>query len=320
MRQMRKNNIKKKRTSLNRKQSHVALRSLVIVPCFNEEITIASIVLKTKRHVDTVLVVDDGSSDSTVELAKEAGAVVLIHLKNKGKGAALKTGFKYALENKFDYIVTIDGDGQHNPDEIPLLLAAMKQNGHDIVIGTRFGPSTEMPSWRKVGKRVLDYATSFGSGGQVTDSQSGFRGFNKKAVESLVTRLNGSAFSAESEQLIKAHDLGLKVGNTRVACKYNGLETSTKSPASHGVSVLSYIIWMVAEKRPLLFIGVPGFILVIVGLFFGILTLQVYNQTHIFPISYAILVSILMIIGVLAMFIGLMLNVLPNILSKMQQH
>jgi hypothetical protein len=134
-----------------------------------------------------------------------------------------------------------------------------------------------------------------------------------------VTRLNGSAFSVESEQLIKAHDLGLKVGNTRVACKYNDLETSTKGPASHGVSVLSYVIWMVAEKRPLLFIGVPGFVLVLGGLFLGILTLQVYNQTHIFPISYAILVSILMIVGVLGMFIGLMLNVLPNILKRMQQ-
>jgi hypothetical protein len=199
------------------------------------------------------------------------------------------------------------------------LLAAMKKNGHDIVIGTRFGESTEMPPWRKVGKRVLDYATSFGSGGYVTDSQSGFRGFNRKAVENLVTQLNGTAFSVESEQLIKAHDLGLKVGKTRVACKYNGLETSTKSPTSHGISVLSYVLWMVAEKRPLLFIGVPGFIVVLLGLIFGIYTLQIYNQTHVFPIPYAILVSILLIVGVLAMFIGLMLNVLPNILRRMQQ-
>lgn len=316
---MKKNTNTNKRKSQNRKHTHSAIRSLVIIPCFNEEISIGSLVLKTKRFVDTVLVVDDGSSDSTVDIAKEAGAVVLSHPKNKGKGAALKTGFKYALESGFDYIVTIDGDGQHNPEEIPLLLAEIK-NGHDIVIGTRFGPSTEMPTWRKIGKRTLDYATSFGSGGQLTDSQSGFRGFNKKAVASLVSRLNGSAFSVESEQLIKAHDLGLNVGNTRVACKYNGLDTSTKSPASHGVSVLSYVIWMVAEKRPLLFIGVPGFVSVLVGLFFGILTLQVYNQTHIFPISYAILVSILLIVGVLAMFIGLMLNVLPHILKRIQEH
>jgi glycosyltransferase involved in cell wall biosynthesis len=294
-------------------------RCLVLIPCYNEQMTIGSVVLKTKRHIDTVVVVDDGSSDSTAEIAREAGAIVLSHPKNKGKSAAIKTGFKYALENGFDYVITIDGDGQHNPDEIPVLLTEMQNNSHDILIGTRFGPSTEMPAWRKIGKRVLDYATSFGAGGHLTDSQSGFRGFNKKAVEHLASRLDGGGFSVESEQLIKAHDAGLQIGNTRVACKYNGLETSTKNPTSHGMSVLSYVIWMVAEKRPLLFIGVPGFVLVLLGIFIGILTLQVYNKTHVFPISYAILVSIFLIVGVLAMFIGLMLNVLPNILKRIQQ-
>jgi glycosyltransferase involved in cell wall biosynthesis len=296
----------------------VPIRCLVLIPCYNEETTIGSLVLKTKHHVENVLVVDDGSTDSTSELAKEAGAIVLTHQKNKGKSAAIKTGFKYALQNKFDYVITIDGDGQHNPDEIPMILAEMQKNGYDIVIGTRFGPSTEMPFYRKIGKRVLDYTTSFGSGGNLTDSQSGFRGFNKKAVEYLAPRLNGEAFSIESEQLIKAHDFGLQVGNARVSCKYNGLETSTKNPTTHGVSVLSYVIWMVAEKRPLLFLGVPGFILVIIGLFFGIQTLQIYNKTHVFPIPYAILVAILLIVGILTMFIGLMLNVLPNVIKRIQ--
>jgi len=137
-------------------------------------------------------------------------------------------------------------------------------------------------------------------------------------VELLTSQLNGDAFSVESEQLIKAHGLGLRVGNTRVTCKYNGLQTSTKDPTSHGVSVLSYVIRMVAEKRPLLFIGFPGFILVLSGIFLGIHTMQMYNQTHKFLISYAILVSILLIIGVLAIFIGLMLNVLPNILKRIK--
>ncbi len=294
------------------------LRSLVLIPCFNEEVTIGSIVLKTRHYVDAVLVVDDGSTDSTAKIAKEAGAIVLSHIQNKGKGTAIKTGFTYALKHGFDYIITLDGDGQHNPDEIPIILSELRENGHDIVIGTRFGPSTEMPFYRKIGKRVLDYTTSFGNGGNLTDSQSGFRGFNKKAVTYLEPRLEGGTFSVESEQLIKAHDLGLQVGNTRVSCKYNGLETSTKNPTSHGFSVLSYVIWMVAEKHPLIFLGIPGFAFVLIGLFFGIRTLQVYNQTHIFPISYAILVSILLIVGILTMFIGLMFNVLPNVIKRVQ--
>ena len=292
-------------------------QTLAIIPCYNEEHTIGSVVLKTKHYVDKVLVVDDGSSDDTAKIAKEAGAIVITHETNKGKGNAIKTGFRYALAHGFDYVVTIDGDGQHNPAEIPLLIGNIMNNGHDISLGFRVGQDTEMPKWRKVGKRVLDYATSFGSGGFVTDSQCGFRAFNRKAVEGLTPMLKGNAFSVESEQLIKAHGLGLGLVNTNVTCKYNDLEnTSTKNPTSHGFSVLSYVIWLVAEKRPLLFIGVPGFVSIILGLILGILTLQYYNQTHVFLISYAILVSIFLIIGALAMFIGLTLSVLPRIIRQ----
>ena len=177
--------------------------TLAIIPCYNEEATIGSIVIRTKRHVDRVLVVDDGSTDDTVRIAKEAGATVISHKTNKGKSAGIKTGFKYALIKGFNYVVTIDGDGQHNPDEIPVVLGNLQNNGHDIILGVRYGDSTEMPLWRKFGKRVLDYSTSFGNGGHVTDSQCGFRAFNKKAIQGITPRLNGGEFSTESEQLIK---------------------------------------------------------------------------------------------------------------------
>ena len=294
-------------------------RTLALIPCLNEDQTIGSIVLKTKKHVDKVLVIDDGSSDDTARIAKAAGARVISHKKNYGKSVAIKTGFKYALKYNYDYVITIDGDGQHNPDEIPAILGNLMNNGYDVSIGYRLGENTEMPFWRKIGKRVLDYATSVGCGGRVTDSQCGFRGFNKKAVEGLFHKLNGGAFSVESEQLIKAHELGLGVVNTTVSCKYKDLDTSTKNPTSHGISVLSYVIWLVAERRPLLFIGVPGFIFVIIGLLFGILTLQSFNQTQVFIVGYAILTSIFLIIGVLGMFIGLMLNTLPRIIQKIRE-
>jgi hypothetical protein len=101
-----------------------------------------------------------------------------------------------------------------------------------------------------------------------------------------------------------------------VTCKYLDLETSTKNPASHGLSVLGYVIWVVAERRPLLFIGVPGLIAIIIGLALGIYTLQSYNQTHVFFIPYAIIVSILVIVGALAVLIGLLLSVIPNIVKR----
>ena len=291
-------------------------RTLAIVPCYNEGATIGSVVLKAKSHVDKVLVVDDGSGDDTAKVAKKAGARVISHKMNRGKSVAIKTGFKYALDKGYDYVVTIDGDGQHNPDEIPTVIEDILNNGSDISIGYRTGNGSEMPMWRRIGKRVLDYATGFGSGGHVTDSQCGFRAFNKKAIESLNQKLNSKKFSTESEQLIRAHEIGLKVSQKNITCKYKNLNTSTKDPVLHGFSVLSYIIWLIAEQRPLLFISFPGFITVLIGLFFGIQILQYYNQTQVFLISHAIFVSILLIIGILAMFIGLLLNVLPRIINK----
>jgi hypothetical protein len=131
--------------------------------------------------------------------------------------------------------------------------------------------------------------------------------------------LKGDAFSVESEQLIAAHELGLEMAHTNISCKYKNLDTSTKGPASHGFSVLSYVLWLVAERRPLLFIGTPGLILVIAGIFGGILTLQWYNQYHVFILSYALISSVLLILGALAMFMGLVLNVLPHIIKRAKE-
>jgi glycosyltransferase involved in cell wall biosynthesis len=270
MRQRRKKIEHETRTRLNPKTSPFAARSLVVIPCYNEETTIGSLVVQAKRFVDTVVVVNDGSRDRTAKIAHDAGAVVLFHPRNKGKGAALKTGFAYALEHDFDYVVTIDGDGQHNPGEIPAVLGNVMNNGHDISVGYRVGNNTEMPTWRRVGKRVLDYTTSLGAGGFVTDSQCGFRAFNKRAVALMTPKLRGNAFSVESEQLIRAYESDLKVVNTTVTCKYNGLDTSTKNPASHGLSVLAYVLWVVAKQRLLVFVGIFCFIFMIIGLISGI--------------------------------------------------
>jgi glycosyltransferase involved in cell wall biosynthesis len=291
-------------------------RSLAIIPCYNEEFTIASIIIKAKNFVDEVLVIDDGSTDDTAKIAKNAGAKVVSHRRNEGKTAGIRTGFTYALANNFDYVITLDGDAQHNPNEIPLLLNNLRNNGSDIILGIRFGKNTEMPLWRKFGKRILDYTTSLGNGGFVTDSQCGFRAFNRRAIENLVEQLNGKGFSVESEQLIRAHELGLNIGTNNISCKYKYLDTSTKGPTAHGFSVLSYLIKLIAIKRPLLFIGVPGFILVLMGLIFGIQTLQFYNQTNFFNIGSAILVSTFLIIGALGVFVGLILNILPNFLDQ----
>ena len=297
-------------------------RTIAIIPCLNEEATIGSVVLRARRYVDEVLVIDDGSIDDTKQIAREAGATVVSHKINKGKSAGIKTGFKYSLQKDYDFIITLDGDGQHNPDEIPEVLGPLLNgNNIDISLGIRSGKDTEMPMWRRVGKRALDYATSFGNEGFITDSQCGCRAFSKNAVRGIVTKLNGQAFSVESEQLLRAYELGFNIVNTNISCRYKNLDTSTKRASSHGFGVLGYIIWLVAEKRPLLFIGVPGFIFVMIGIFWGILTLQWYNQHGIFLISYALITIVFLIMGALAMFIALMLNTLPHIIKRtIEQH
>lgn len=295
------------------------MKILAAIPCYNEEVTIGSVVLKAKRYVDEVLVVDDGSIDDTARVAEEAGATVIKHEENKGKASAIRTAFRYALENDFDAVVTLDGDGQHNADEIPNLLKPVIDNKADIAIGFRFGRLTEMPLWRKMGKRVLDYATGVGAS-KITDSQCGFRVFNRKAIEKFARRLRGNGFSVESEQLVLANDYDLKIAEVRISCRYKHLrKTSKKSPFSHGPSVLSYVIWLIAERRPLLFIGVPGLALILTGLFFGYQTVRFYNKTNIFLISYALITAIFLIIGALAVLMSLLLNVLPHIIERARE-
>ena len=185
-------------------------RSLAIIPCYNEETTIQNIIKKTKKHVDEVLVIDDGSEDNTSKFAKAAGAKVISNKINRGKSAGIRIGFKYALQRNYDFVVTLDGDGQHNPNEIPELLNDVKNNGHDITLGTRWGDTTEMPHWRKLGKRILDYVTGIVNGGHITDSQCGFRAFNRKCLR-LFKDVNYRKFGLCTEFLFRAAHNGLKL-------------------------------------------------------------------------------------------------------------
>jgi len=285
------------------------MKTLAAIPCHDEGLAIGSVVLKTRKYVDEVLVVDDGSTDDTAEVAEEAGAVVVSHGVNKGKGSAVKTSLGYAAEYGFDALVLLDGDGQHDPGEIPGLLEPILNDAADLVIG--FRSSGQMPVYRRFGRAVLDHVT--GAGGAVTDSQSGFRALNRKAIQQLAGTLKKDDFSIESEMMRAAHDLNLRMAEVQIRCRYGDFDTSAKNPVSHGFGVLNSVVWLIAEKRPLLYIGVPGFIMCLVGVFFGIRLLQVYNQTRFFSLAYVMLVAIFLILGVLGLFMGLMLNVISRL-------
>ena len=208
---------------------------VAIIPAYNEEKALADVIGKTLEHVDEVIVVDDGSSDKTSEVAIEAGARVIKHSVNLGKGEALKSGFKAIGDDSI--IITIDGDGQHNPSEIPDLVRPIIEDGADLVNGSRYmnGPEENTPAYRRVGQKVLDIATNISAGTKVTDSQSGFRAFSPKSKN--VFRFKDTGIGIESEMLVDAAESGLKIVEVPITVRYD-LDGSTKDPITHGVGVL----------------------------------------------------------------------------------
>ena len=155
---------------------------LACFPAFNEEGVIGDLIKKTLPFVDSVVVCDDGSSDLTSKESKDAGAFVIRHSQNKGKGAALKSLFDFARHSNADVVVTIDGDGQFLPEEIVKISEPIKTKQFDVVIGNRFSYSQEMPSYRKAGNKFLDKITNLASELPFKDTQSGFRAYSKKAI------------------------------------------------------------------------------------------------------------------------------------------
>ena len=210
-------------------------RTVAIIPAYNEEDALADVIAKTSQYVDEVIIVDDGSSDGTAEVAIASGAKLISHSTNLGKGEALKSGFKAIDDDSI--VVTIDGDGQHNPDEIPNILRPIIEDGADLVNGSRYmnGPEENTPAYRRVGQKVLDIATNISAGTKVTDSQSGFRAFSPRTKG--VFRFKDTGFGIESEMLVDAAEAGLKIVEVPITVRYD-LDGSTKDPVTHGVGVL----------------------------------------------------------------------------------
>ena len=179
---------------------------IAVIPAYNEEKCLKEVIESTSTQVDRVLVVDDGSSDRTSEIARNAGATVIRHCVNRGLGATLGTGIRAAAEMGGRYIVTLDADGQHLPGEIPLFVAAIDE-GHDVVLGSRMIADSKghMPRMRRIAQRVGNYLTYFLFGILVSDSQSGFRGFSNSAASKLDIRTDRMEVSSEIVSEIRRH-------------------------------------------------------------------------------------------------------------------
>ena len=279
---------------------------LVCIPAFNEEQPITDVIKKSLSYVDKVIVCDDGSSDLTAEKAKIAGAVVIKHEKNMGKGHAMKSLFDYAKNVDADVVVTIDGDGQFLPEQIPRLLKPILENSYDVVIGNRFSDDEEMPSYRKIGNKMLDKITKLAADLPFSDTQSGYRSYSKKAIQSI--NFSTSGFGVDSEILINAVDKGLKITESKVTVLYDtGLKTSTKDPVSHTMSVIASLLESIAIHHPLKYLGIPGMILLLIGLGFTAYSISNFNETGNFSLPSILTAMSSLIIGLILLLMSVVL-------------
>jgi len=289
---------------------------VVGIPAFNEERTIAKVVLEAQKYADKVVVCDDGSTDMTGEIAERLGAVVIRHERNFGKGVALRSLFGAGRKMGADVFVTLDADGQHDAGEIPRLVEPILRDGADVVIGNRFSFDASVPAVRRWGNRVLSFLTNLSAGG-VEDTQSGFRAYSRKALDVIDVTEDG--LGVDSQILFDAKEKNLRVVEVSVSVKYpKGVKTSKKNLIQHGSEVALSLIELISERRPLLFLGVPGFVLLTMGGAAFIMVLSIFNETRQFAIGTAILGLASALLGTLFVFGALILWVMGKRLSRIE--
>lgn len=206
-----------------------------VIPCFNESASIATLVTAVRRQLPSVLVVDDGSTDMTAKLAESAGAVVLRHARNLGKGAALRTGLARALAQGFEWVVMLDGDGQHAPEDLPALWRCAEQTAAKLVIGNRMDEAHKMPWLRRSVNRWMSRMISRRAGEFLPDTQSGFRLIHLPTWTALP--LNAQRFEVESEMLLAFLAAGRRVEFVPVRVLRSGR-------ASHICPVADALRWL----------------------------------------------------------------------------
>ena len=252
------------------------MKTVIGIPAFNEEKNIAAILVQLKNTSQHIIVCDDGSKDLTSKIAEELGAIVIQHKKNLGYGAAIKTIFLKAQEINADILITFDADGQHRIEDIKKILEPIEKNEADIVIGSRFlNDSQNIPKYRKIGIKAITELTNITGGTKITDSQSGFRAYNKKILQNIKPTDMGMGISTEI--LIKTQKAGYKIIEVPITILYEG-DTSTHNPISHGSSVIFSTLKYVAIERPLTFYGIPGVIFLCIGISFGLWATQIFSE------------------------------------------
>jgi len=292
---------------------------VVGVPAFNEEKTIAKVVIEAQKYADKVVVCDDGSKDLTADIAERLGADVIRHDCNRGYGAAIQCLFRRAKELNADVLVTLDADGQHDPSEISLITKPIVEDKADIVIGSRLvddRAAYTMPWYRRAGIKFITRLVNNTSNHRIRDAQSGFRAYNRGALEKLTMLENGMGISVEV--LINARKQGLRIREVSATCNYGrSVENSTRNPIKHGANVVISIVKLVVEDKPLTLLGVPGLICLIAGVVFGVWMLQIYTAEQHIITNIALASIAFTLIGFFTLSTAITLYAISRLASKM---
>jgi glycosyltransferase involved in cell wall biosynthesis len=220
------------------------MRTCALIPAFNEARYIANVVERTRPHVAEVVVIDDGSADGTAEIARAAGATCLQSPTNSGKASALRAGLAYARDRNFTHVITLDGDGQHLPEDIPAMLGVAEKTGADLVIGARRFDRTLMPRSRYFSNIIGSRLASALVGSEIRDSQSGFRLFRLDKLDAA--KLRSRCYELEMEILIKMARSGCTIAHAPVRVVYDdGQARSKMKPVRDTVRVC---LWSLAFR------------------------------------------------------------------------
>lgn len=284
---------------------------IALIPAYNEEETIEKVITDTQPHVDEVIVINDGSIDSTKAIAERAGALVIDNIVNRGLGETMRHGYKEALNHGAGIIVQLDADGQYLAKEIPLLINPIIDNEADLVLGSRLeNIQYKMPILKTIGNKTFSSVLRILTNSDVADGQTGFRAMRREVLE---TALPSNKYTYTQEMIIKTAKEGWRIKSvpTTFVERVGGESRLISHPLSYAWQSSVIIMRTLRDYHPLSFFSVPGLIMILMGFILG--TLLVYK----FAITGAIgrtpsiiLTSLLIMLGMQLIFMGLMADMM----------
>jgi len=280
---------------------------LAIIPAFNEELTIGSMVLRTSEYVDRVIVVDDGSTDKTADVAGMAGATLIRMGKNQGKAKALMAGLRNAQESEAGVVVLMDGDGQHEPTDIPKVIEPVINGQSDMVIGSRLPNNGDsIPAHRRVGQKVLNRLVAVNSKMNILDTQSGFRALNRKALQNIDFESKG--YGVESIMIMHFAERGLRISEVPIRVRYDVPYGHKERAFKTGIKLSGQILSYTARKKPKFLLSVPGIALIILGIIMELSTNANFPETGWSQVLVMHMAIFTVILGLVLFFTGIIIH------------